>query len=130
MPNQPLIAIIDDDESIRDTTKDLLESAGFSAATFQCAASFLKSEQIQYTACLITDMRMPGMTGLELHRALVASGNPIPTVLITAYPDDRVRARALKGGVICYLAKPFTPEVLLDCIRAALEAGKASVGQA
>jgi FixJ family two-component response regulator len=130
MPNKPLIAIIDDDESIRDTTKDLLESAGFSATTFPCAASFLSSEQLPHTACLVTDMRMPGMTGLELHRALVASGHPIPTVLIAAYPDDRTRARALKGGVICCLAKPFTPEVLLDCIRTALEAGTAGGRQA
>lgn len=121
-----LITIVDDDGSIRETTRDLLESAGFSAATFPSAASFLKSRHRPRTACLVTDMRMPGMTGLELHHTLVAAGNAIPTILITAYADDKVRARALKEGVVCYLAKPFIPDELLDCIRRALEAGKAS----
>jgi len=125
MQNKPLIAIVDDDESMRNSTKDLLESAGFLAATFQSAESFLKSRHLHRFACLVTDMLMPGMTGLELYRDLVASGNAIPTILITAYPDDRAQAGALKGGIACYLIKPFTADKLLGCIRRALDARKA-----
>ena len=126
MPQKPLIAIIDDDESMRDSTKDLLDAAGFAAATFPSAESFLESDRRRSAACLVTDVRMPGMTGLELHQDLVASGTDIPTILITAYPDDRVRARARKAGIVCYLIKPFTPDELLQCIRSALAAGDAA----
>jgi FixJ family two-component response regulator len=118
--NNPTVAIVDDDESVRDTTKDLLDSAGLSSATFDSAESFLQSKGTCAIRCLIADMRMPGMTGLELHGRLAAAGTPIPTVLITAYPDERERARALKTGVICFLAKPFSAEDLLACIETAL----------
>lgn len=120
MRNNPTVAIVDDDESVRDTTKDLLDSAGLSAATFDSAESFLQSKSTCAIQCLIADMRMPGMTGFELHGRLAAAGTPIPTVLITAYPDERARARALKMGVICFLAKPFSAEDLLACIETAL----------
>ena len=120
MRNNPTVAIVDDDESVRDTTKDLLDSAGLSAATFDSAQSFLQSKGTCAIRCLIADMRMPGMTGLELHSRLAAAGTPIPTVLITAYPDELARARALKTGVICFLAKPFSAEDLLACIETAL----------
>ena len=120
MPKRPLVAIVDDDQSIRDTTKDLLESAGFSAATFARAASLLKSRRLNRVCCLIADMRMPEMTGLELHQHLIASNHPIPTILMTAYPDERVRAQALKAKVVCYLAKPFAAEELLACVRRAM----------
>jgi FixJ family two-component response regulator len=116
----PLIAIVDDDESMRDTTSDLLESAGFSTATFASAARLLKSRRLYGVACLILDMRMPDMTGLELHQHLVASGRSIPTILMTAYPDERVRARAMKTNVVCYLAKPFEAAELLNCVRRAI----------
>ena len=116
----PLIAIVDDDESMRDTTSDLLESAGFSTATFASAARLLKSRRLYGVACLILDMRMPDMTGLELHQHLVASGRSIPTILMTAYPDERVRARAMKTNVVCYLAKPFEAAELLNCVRCAI----------
>ena len=92
MRNNPTVAIVDDDESVRDTTKDLLDSAGLSAATFDSAQSFLQSKGTCAIRCLIADMRMPGMTGLELHSRLAAAGTPIPTVLITAYPDELARA--------------------------------------
>jgi FixJ family two-component response regulator len=118
--NNPTVAIVDDDESVRDTTKDLLDSAGLSAATFDSAESFLQSKGTCAIQCLIADMRMSGMTGLELHGRLAAAGTPIPTVLITAYPDEPARARALKAGVICFLAKPFSAEDLLACIETAL----------
>ena len=119
---KPLVAIVDDDESMRDATKDLLDAAGFAAATFGSAESFLKSDDVGHIACLVTDVRMPGMTGMELHRELVASECAIPTILMTAYPDDRARRLALRAGAIGYLIKPFTPGQLLDCIRSALEA--------
>jgi FixJ family two-component response regulator len=117
----PLIAIVDDDESMRDTTRDLLESAGFSAATFASAASLLKSRRLHSVSCLIADMRMPKMTGLELHQHLATSNHPIPTILMTAYPDERVRAQAMKANVVGYLAKPFEAEELLNCVRRATD---------
>jgi FixJ family two-component response regulator len=118
--NWPLIAIVDDDKSMRDTTRDLLESAGFSAVTFACAASFLKFRRLSRVSCLIADMRIGEMTGLELHQHLVASNHPIPTILMTACPDDRVRAQAIRANVVCYLAKPFAAEEVLACVRFAM----------
>jgi FixJ family two-component response regulator len=117
VPKGPLVAIVDDDESIRDTTKDLLESAGFAApAVFARAASLLKSRRLSQVSCLIADMRMPKMTGLELHRHLVATNRAIPTILMTAYPDARAEAQAIKAGVVCYLIKPFAADELLACV--------------
>jgi FixJ family two-component response regulator len=116
----PLIAIVDDDESMRDTTRDLLESAGFSAATFASAARLLKSRRLHRVSCLIADMSMPEMTGLELHQHLAASNHAIPTILMTAYPDERVRAQAMKANIVCYLTKPFEAEELLNCVRRAI----------
>ena len=121
MPKGPLVAIVDDDESIRDTTKDLLESAGFSAVAFARAASLLKSRRLSQISCLIADMRMPKMTGLELHRHLVASNRAIPTILITAYPDDRAQAQAIKAKVVCYLVKPFVADELIACVHCAMQ---------
>ena len=120
MPKGPLIAIVDNDKSIRDTTKDLLESAGYSAAVFARAASLLKSRRLSQVSCLIADMRMPKMAGLELHQHLVASNRVIPTILITAYTDERAQAQAIKANVICYLIKPFDADELLACVRRAL----------
>jgi FixJ family two-component response regulator len=120
VPKRPLVAIVDDDESIRETTKDLLESAGLAAATFANATLLLNSRRLNSVSCLVTDVRMPQMSGLELHQHLVASNHAIPTILITAYPDDRVRAQALKAKVVCCLAKPFAAEELLACIRRAM----------
>lgn len=111
-----LIAIVDDDESMRGAIKDLLESADFAAATFASAAHLLQSGQLNRISCLIADMRMPEMTGLELHQYLVASNHAIPTILMTAYPDERVRVQAIKAKVVCYLAKPFAAEELLACV--------------
>ena len=125
MPKGPLIAIVDDDKSIRDTTKDLLESAGFSAAVFAHAASLLKSSRLNRVSCLIADMRMPKMTGLELHQHLVAANRAIPTILMTAYPDPRTKAQGIKSNVIGYLIKPFAADELLACVRRALQRGDA-----
>ncbi|MDB6090164.1 MAG: response regulator receiver protein [Gammaproteobacteria bacterium] len=116
----PLIAIVDDDESMRDTTRDLLESVGFSAATFASAARLLESRRLRRVSCLIADIRMPKMTGLALHQYLAASNHPIPTILMTAHPDERVRAQAMKANVVCCLAKPIEAEELLNCVRQAI----------
>src|SRR5690348_12298852 len=107
MTKKPVFSIVDDDSSVRESTVDLLNSMGFLAQTFQAADDFLKSDRINCTSCLIADVRMPGMSGIELYDHLVASGNLIPTILVTAFPNDRDRARALQAGVLCYLAKPF-----------------------
>ena len=116
MPKGSLIAIVDDDESIRNATKDLLESAGFSAAAFARAASLLKSRRLSRVSCLIADMRMPKMTGLELHRHLVASNRAMPTIFMTAYPDERTQAQAMRDNVVAYLLKPFAADELLACV--------------
>ena len=119
MSSSPLVAIVDDDQSIRDATSNLLQSAGFLTATFADAESFLTSSEPR-AACLVADMRMPGMSGLQLHQHLIASGASIPTVLITAYPSDATRLRAREAGIDCCLAKPFAPDELLECVRRAL----------
>jgi FixJ family two-component response regulator len=120
VPKRPLVAIVDDDESMRVTIKDLLESAGFSAAVFPRAASLLKSRRLSQVSCLIADMRMPKMTGLELHQHLVAANRAIPTILMTAFLDVREQAQAIKANVVCYLIKPFAADDLLACVRCAL----------
>ena len=120
MADGPLIAIVDDDKSIRNSTQDLLKSAGYSTATFEDAASFLASASRALAACLVADMRMPRMTGLELYQQLVASGSGIPTIMITAHPEELTQSRAREAGITCYLIKPFGPDELLECIREAL----------
>ena len=115
------ISIVDDDESVREAMAGLMKSHGYLVETFDSGASFLSSDHRSRTDCLIADVQMPGMTGFELHSQLVAAGDPIPTILITAHPDDRARARAMKAGVLGYLTKPFTEDDLLGCIRAAIE---------
>jgi FixJ family two-component response regulator len=121
MAAKPLIAIVDDDETACEGTIDLVKSMGFTAKGSRCAEDFLKSSYLAETSLLITDVRMPGMSGLELHSHLLQSGKPIPTIVVTAFPNDRDRARALKAGVICYLAKPFNDAELLGCVRSALD---------
>ncbi|HKN26464.1 MAG TPA: response regulator [Roseiarcus sp.] len=116
-----VIAVVDDDESVREALTGLMKSLGYRAVAFQSAEDFLKSKRRRSAACLIADVQMPGMTGPELHDRLVVSGEPIPTILITAYPDETARARALRAGVKGYLAKPFSEGDLLECIRSALD---------
>ena len=117
---KPLISVVDDDESMREAVRGLMKSLGYMAATFASAEEFLNSRQVPRTSCLIADVQMPGMTGLDLHRHLVASGKTIPTILITAYPDDNMRLSALKDGVVGYLSKPFDENDLLACIHSSL----------
>lgn len=119
-----LIAVIDDDEDVRDAIRGLMRSVGFAAEAFSSAQEFLRSKQFSKTACLITDVNMPAMSGVDLCRHLSGVGAAIPTILITAYPDDDVRSFAEATGIIAYLVKPFSQEDLLDGIRMALD-GKA-----
>jgi len=120
MPETPLVAIVDDDKSIRNATQDLLKAAGFSTAAFEDAESFLGSASRASAACVVADMRMPGRSGIELYRELVASGRGIPTVIITAHPEELTQARAREAGITCFLIKPFAPEELLECVSEAL----------
>ena len=117
---EPLIAIVDDDESIRDATKGLMRSLGFDAEAFSCGEDFLSSARLGETACLVADINMPGMSGFDLHRSLLASGKNIPTILITAHPSEGIRAEGLGAGVLGYLTKPFAENDLLHYLRSAL----------
>ena len=117
---RPLISVVDDDESMREAIKGLVKSLGYTVEAFASAEEFLNSRKVRRTACLVADVQMPGMTGLELHRHLMASGETIATILITAYPSDSVQERALGDGVVCYLSKPFDDDDLLACIRSSL----------
>ena len=123
MDKRPMISIVDDDESMREAIISLMRAAGYEPEAFPCARDFLDSGQVLRTDCLIADVQMPGMSGIELHGKLVQSGKAIPTVLITAHPDEKARELAMKAGVVCYLAKPFNEDELLDCIQTALEMG-------
>lgn len=120
MESKPLVAIVDDDESAREAVAALVRSLGFTAAEFASAAAFLQSSRRAQTACLIVDMRMPGMTGLELHQHLLSGGTPVPTIVMTAHATEAARSSALDAGVCCYLPKPLEPQELLACIRSAL----------
>lgn len=119
MPSKFVVSIVDDDPSVCEGLQDLLSSMGFTAETFPGADEFLKSGHIERTSCLIADVQMPGMTGFELHDHLSASGRTMTTILITAFPKDLDRARAMRTGVDCYLSKPFSEKDLLACIHSA-----------
>ena len=118
--SKPLISVVDDDEAMREALRLLMKSLGYTAQAFASAEDFLSSRQIPGTSCLIADVQMPGMTGLDLYHHLVAAGKTIPTILITAYPDDSMRERALGDGVVCYLNKPFDENDLLACIHSSI----------
>jgi FixJ family two-component response regulator len=120
VPKTRVISIVDDDPSVREGTMDLLNSLGFMAMAFERPGAFLQFNRIFSTSCLIADVQLPGMTGFELYEHLVGSGQTVPTILITAFPDDEDRTRALRAGVSCYLAKPFNAKELLACIQSAL----------
>jgi FixJ family two-component response regulator len=117
-----LISIVDDDESMREAIQSLLRSVGFRTQMFASAEQFLQSDQIETTACLILDVRMPGMSGLELQRHLMATQYRIPIVFVTAHGDEEARARALQEGAVEFLLKPFSEEALLNAIQVALPA--------
>ena len=119
--NTRIIAIVDDDESVRFALKGMMKSVGLPAQAFASAEDFLNSGILHQIACLIADIRMPGMSGLDLQKKLNAEHYRIPTIFITAHGDAKMRLQALRAGAVEFLAKPFDDEVLLENIRAALE---------
>jgi FixJ family two-component response regulator len=126
MPQHPLISIVEDDQPFRESMRKLITLLGYTVEAFSSAADFLASPLLPETACLVADVQMPGMTGVELHKNLTDAGYAIPTILVTAYPNEAVRNRALKNGVVCYLSKPVDDEHLERCLRSALESAKPS----
>ncbi|WP_262032501.1 response regulator transcription factor [Microvirga sp. Mcv34] len=121
MLDHPIISIVDDDESVRLAIKSLLNALGFTTHPFSSAEDFLKSAVLRETSCLILDIQMPKMSGIELQQLLVSQGVRTPIIFITAFPQDTTRTRALEAGAICFLSKPFDEKVLLRCINKALE---------
>jgi FixJ family two-component response regulator len=129
VPTIPVISIVDDDFSVLEALADLITAMGFEAMAHQHPDEFLASDRRDVSSCLIADMQMPGMSGLELHGRLVSLGTPIPTILITAFPNDRDRERALKVGIFGYLAKPINETDLLSAIHSILKRPRAEKGQ-
>lgn len=124
MPDRTLISVIEDDQPFRESMRKLMTALGYAVEVFPSAAHFLASPLVRATSCLISDVQMPGMTGIELHRHLVNAGYAIPTILVTAYPDETTRSRVLREGVVCYLGKPVDDEHLERCLHSALESGE------
>jgi FixJ family two-component response regulator len=118
--NNKLIAIVDDDVSVQSALQDLLEAVGFPTRSFGSAEEFLESGQYRNAACLVVDIRMPGISGLELQAKLKAERSRVPIIFITAHGDEKMRLQAMRAGAVDFLTKPFDQDVLLDCIRAAL----------
>jgi FixJ family two-component response regulator len=118
--SKSVIAIVDDDESVREAMCGMVESFGYSVGLFESADEFLGSDRLGGTDCLILDVQMPGTSGLELHSRLISSGHRIPTIFVTAFPNPRVRDRAMQAGAVCFLSKPFARDDLFGCINAAL----------
>ena len=116
----PIISVVDDDDSVRESLRGLLRSVRFVVEVFASAEEFLSSDRVRATDCLILDMRMPGMSGLELQRRLMASHPKMPVIFITAHGDEELRSRALSGGAVDYLLKPFSEEALLTAVQTAL----------
>jgi FixJ family two-component response regulator len=115
-----MISIVDDDQSMRDATLSLIRSLGHLAATFASAEEFLQSGSLRKTACLIVDVQMPGMSGIDLQNHLIANGACPPMIFVTAFPDDRVQKRALGAGAVGFLTKPFSEDCLVACLQRAL----------
>ena len=119
--NTKMVAIIEDDESYRLAVQRLLKSAGLSVRSFASAEDFLSSGQQQETGCLIADIRMPGMSGLDLQAKLISDHYPIPTIFMTAHGDEKMRMQAMRAGAVKFFTKPFDGENLIDAVRVALE---------
>jgi len=115
-----LISVVDDDDSVRESLRGLLRSVTFGVEVFASAEEFLSSDRVRETDCLILDVRMPGMSGLELHRRLLSSHPDMPVIFITAHGDEELRSRALRGGAVDYLLKPFSDDALLNAVQTAL----------
>ena len=116
------ISIIDDDQFAREATGDLVQSLGYEVLTFESAERFLESGCLAETSCLITDLQMPGLSGLDLQSRLIAEGQRIPVIFITAFPEERFRRRAMNAGAVGFLSKPFDEEALIHSLETALQA--------
>jgi FixJ family two-component response regulator len=121
MPKRLLVSVVEDDQLFRESMRTLMRSLGYRVEAFASAADFLASDRLGETACLIADVNMPAMTGIELYRHLQDSNLTVPTILVTAYGDDDVESRVLKDGVLCYLRKPLDEKHLKQCLLAALQ---------
>jgi FixJ family two-component response regulator len=110
------VAVVEDDEAVREATRHLLRLLGYSTASFESAEDFLKSGRVRDTSCLIVDMHLPGMSGVELQSRLILEGHRMPIIFITAFPEDAVRARVLRSGALGYLSKPLQEESLIACL--------------
>ena len=126
MPKALLVSVVEDDRFFRESMRRLMRSLGYAVEIFSSATDFLASPRLVETACLIADVNMPAMSGVELHRHLIKAGYAIPTILVTAYPNDVDRTRALNDGVVCYLRKPVDENNLTRCLRTALSSGEPS----
>src|ERR1700743_3725587 len=124
----PIVAIVDDDGAVGNAIEVLMRSVGLAARAFSSGEEFLRSPELRRAGCLVVDFDMPKMNGLDLHNNLSRLGKDIPTVLITAYPSEVIRARAIQAGDICYLPKPFDESDLLNCVQAALDRAKGNSG--
>ena len=129
MSGAPLISIVDDDALARDGIRELIESLGYNVITFTSAEHFLRSDVIAETTCLITDMQMPGLSGLELQEALQSQGHQTPVIVITGYPNEKHRTRAVKNGAVGYLSKPFAEQTLAECLSAAIKSRSSQARQ-
>ena len=121
MPNMPVISVVDDDQSVRKAISALVRSLGYAVATFASAEDFLGSDRVEDTSCLITDVQMPGLSGVELQSRLMADGRRIPIIGIAALLEESIRAQMLEAGAVGFLSKPFNDECLIDCLATALK---------
>lgn len=121
MSKLPIVAIIDDEESVRATTDSLVRSLGYIVHTFASAEEFLRSDWLNDFACVMTDVQMPGMSGVQLQDHLRGQDYRVPFIFFTAFPDEKTRAHALAAGAVCYLTKPFEGDGLVQCLQAAVE---------
>lgn len=126
MSKQSMISVVDDDQSFRDSMRRLLKSLGYAVSVFPSAAEFLACPAFGETACLVADVHMPVVTGVGLYKHLIDTGHSIPTILVTAYPDDDIKERMLALGVVCYLRKPLEETELIRCLLSVFAHGKPS----
>ena len=115
-----MISIVEDDDFVRDSLQDLIESLGYDVVTFESAEQFLEAACLAETSCLITDLQMPGLSGLDLQGRLMADGHRIPVIFVTAFPDEKFRVRAMRSGAVGFLSKPFDESSLINCLESAL----------
>jgi FixJ family two-component response regulator len=124
LQNVPIVSIIEDDESVRLAVQSLVRSLGLIAYTFASGEEFLQSPHVDDTSCLITDMQLPGMNGLKLQSLVLEQGRGMPIIFVTAFPEERFRKRALEGGAVGFLSKPFDGQILITLVEEALKRGR------